>query len=40
MHTQVEIVSLDDLDHTVALLTEFVSSLRADTDLRPINFAG
>ena len=40
MHTQVEIVSLDDLDHTADLLTEFVSSLRPDTDLRPINFEG
>jgi tetrahedral aminopeptidase len=40
MHTQVEIVSLDDIDHTVELLVDFVSSLRPDTDLRPINFDG
>ena len=38
MHTQVEIVSLADLEHTIQLLVEFVGALRPDTDLRPINF--
>jgi endoglucanase len=38
MHTQVEIVSLNDLEHTVRLLVEFIGALRPDTDLRPINF--
>jgi endoglucanase len=40
MHTQVEIVSLDDIDHTINLLVEFVTALRPDTDLRPISFDG
>jgi endoglucanase len=38
MHTQVEMCSLDDLQHTTDLLVEFVQSVRADIDLRPINF--
>jgi endoglucanase len=40
MHTQVEIVALDDIDHTIELLVEFASTLKPDTDLRPINFDG
>jgi putative aminopeptidase FrvX len=39
MHTQVEICSLNDLQHSVDLLVEFVQAIRADTDLRPINFS-
>ena len=38
MHTQVEIVSLEDIEHTIRLLVEFIGRLRADADLRPINF--
>jgi tetrahedral aminopeptidase len=38
MHTQVEIVSLDDLDHAVNLLVGFIRSIRNDTDFRPFYF--
>lgn len=38
MHTQVEIVSLKDIDHTVQLLVEFVQSINDETDFRPFNF--
>ena len=40
MHTQVEIVSLSDLDHAVRLLTEFVRSVDEHTDFRPFYFQG
>ncbi|MDB5294584.1 MAG: peptidase family protein [Phycisphaerales bacterium] len=40
MHTQVEIVSLSDLDHAVELLVEFVRSVKDDTDFRPFYFKG
>jgi endoglucanase len=40
MHTQVEIVSLGDIDHAVKLLAEFVRSVDEGTDFRPINFHG
>ena len=40
MHTQVEICSLQDIEHATQMLVEFVASVRADTDLRPINFDG
>lgn len=38
MHTQVEIVALSDIDHTVQLLTEFVLSINDETDFRPFYF--
>jgi endoglucanase len=37
MHTQVEIVSLADVDAAVELLVEFASSIKADTDFRPFS---
>lgn len=37
MHTQVEVVDMDDVENTVRLLTEFVCSLKEDQDLLPIN---
>lgn len=40
MHTQTEIASLTDLENTVALLTEFVTSLSADEDFLSINYFG
>lgn len=40
MHTQVEIVSLSDLDHAVELLVEFVRSVDDRTDFRPFYFKG
>ena len=40
MHTQVEIVSLADIDSAVELLVEFVSSVKEDTDFRPFFFGG
>jgi len=40
MHTQVEIVSLHDLDAAVSLLVEFVRSVKPDTDFRPFYFHG
>jgi endoglucanase len=38
MHTQVEMVSLSDIDNAVKLLVEFVRSVTDQTDFRPINF--
>lgn len=38
MHTQVEIVSLEDIDMSVQLLTEFVRSVTKETDFRPFYF--
>jgi tetrahedral aminopeptidase len=38
MHTQVEVVSLDDLDNAIALLVAFVRSIDDQTDFRPIHF--
>jgi putative aminopeptidase FrvX len=38
MHTQVEIVSLSDMDHAVQLLTEFVLSVNEEMDFRPFYF--
>jgi endoglucanase len=35
MHTSSEIISTDDVDATVALLTQFVRSLGPDLDLTP-----
>jgi endoglucanase len=40
MHTQVEIVSLADVDNSVKLLVEFMKSVREDTDFRPFYFHG
>jgi putative aminopeptidase FrvX len=37
MHTQAEVCSLDDLEHTVAMLVEFVKSIGPETDFRPFN---
>jgi endoglucanase len=38
MHTQVEIVSLEDLDNAVNLLVEFICSVNDDSDFRPFYF--
>ena len=38
MHTQVEVVSLDDLDNAIELLVAFVRSIDDQTDFRPIQF--
>ena len=38
MHTQVEIISLADLDHATGLLVEFVKSIDDRTDFRPFYF--
>jgi len=38
MHTQVEVVSLDDLDNAIELLVAFVRSIDDQTDFRPIHF--
>jgi endoglucanase len=40
MHTQVEIVSLQDIDHSVKLIVEFVKAVKDDTDFRPFYFHG
>jgi endoglucanase len=40
MHTQVEIVSLADIDHAVRLLVAFVQSVDDRTDFRPFHFRG
>jgi tetrahedral aminopeptidase len=40
MHTQVEIVSLTDIDNAVRLLVEFVKSIDERTDFRPFYFHG
>jgi endoglucanase len=40
MHTQVEIVSLTDIDNAVKLLVEFVKSVDDQTDFRPFHFKG
>jgi tetrahedral aminopeptidase len=40
MHTQVEIVSLSDIDNAIKLLVEFVRSVDDNTDFRPFNFDG
>jgi len=40
MHTQVEIVSLADLEYAVELLVEFVHQFKDDVDLRPFYFTG
>jgi tetrahedral aminopeptidase len=37
MHTQVEVCALSDLEDCVRVLVEFVRSIRADTDFRPIS---
>jgi putative aminopeptidase FrvX len=39
MHTPIEVCSLDDLDATVRLVSEFARRLRHDTELRPFYFA-
>ncbi len=36
MHTNVEVVSLQDIDNTVKLLTEFICKIQAKTDFRPL----
>src|SRR5206468_1283670 len=36
MHTQTEVASLRDVEWSADILTAFVSSLRADTELRPL----
>ena len=38
MHTQVEIVSLSDLDAATNVLVEFVKSVEEHTDFRPFHF--
>jgi endoglucanase len=38
MHTQVEVVSLDDLDSAIRLLVGFVRAIDDHTDFRPLNF--
>jgi endoglucanase len=38
MHTQVEIVSIADLDNSVKLLVEFICSVKNDSDFRPFYF--
>jgi tetrahedral aminopeptidase len=38
MHTQVEIVSLSDVDHAVEVLVGFVQSITDKTDFRPFHF--
>ena len=38
MHTQVEIISLDDLESSINVLVDFVRSVKPDTDFRPINY--
>jgi endoglucanase len=40
MHTQVEIVSLTDLDNAVKLLVGFIHSVNEKTDFRPFYFRG
>ena len=40
MHTQVEIVSLSDLDAATKLVVEFVKSVDDHTDFRPFHFRG
>lgn len=35
MHTKVEVISLDDLEHTAELLAETVASIGPETDFRP-----
>ncbi len=35
MHSPVEMISLDDIDHAADLLAGFVQSLKADDDFRP-----
>ncbi len=40
MHTQVEIVSLTDVENAVRLLVEFVKSIDERTDFRPFYFHG
>ncbi|HEY5312243.1 MAG TPA: M42 family peptidase, partial [Pirellulales bacterium] len=35
MHSPVEMISLDDIDHTADLLAGFATSLRASDDFRP-----
>jgi endoglucanase len=40
MHTQVEVASLDDLEYTVQLLTDFVTSIAANENFFPINHHG
>jgi endoglucanase len=40
MHTQVEVVSLDDLENAIRLLVGFVKSIKDDTEFRPFYFKG
>lgn len=40
MHTQAEVVSLDDLEHAVRLLVGFVQAVDETTDFRPFYFRG
>jgi tetrahedral aminopeptidase len=40
MHTQVEIVSLADVDNAVRLLVDFINSVGPKTDFRPFYFHG
>jgi tetrahedral aminopeptidase len=40
MHTQVEIVSLADIDHAVRLLVAFIRAVDDRTDFRPFHFRG
>ncbi|MEX2560371.1 MAG: M42 family peptidase, partial [Pirellulales bacterium] len=35
MHTPVEMISLEDIDHAAELLAGFAMSLKADDDFRP-----
>jgi endoglucanase len=38
MHTQVEVCAVQDIEDSVRLLVEFVRSIRAETDFRPMYF--
>jgi tetrahedral aminopeptidase len=36
MHSAVEVISLDDIDHVAELLTQFTLSLTAKCDFTPV----
>jgi putative aminopeptidase FrvX len=38
MHTQVEVISLDDLENAIRLLVGFVQSINDETEFRPFYF--
>lgn len=40
MHTEVEVVSLDDLEKSISLLCHFIASMKEDVDLQPFSFHG